>query len=108
MSGATHTPGQWQACKDAACPCGAIWDASGKIHLCTAFDETALGMDAFASDIGVSRVERIANARLIAAAPDLLAACKSMLEQADDYGGLAYEVAHEAARVAIARAKGEA
>lgn len=62
---AGHTPVPWRGCKDCECPCGAIWDGSGEIHLATVFDETALGMDCFGSDIGVSRAERIANARFI-------------------------------------------
>lgn len=71
MSG--HAPGTWKACRDGNCPCGAIWDATGDIHLATAFDSSAIGMDCFGSDIGVTRKTRISNARLIAAAPTMQA-----------------------------------
>lgn len=47
-----------------------------------------------------------ANARLIAAAPDLLAACELMLSS-PKYGNAPSEAAVEAARAAIARARGE-
>jgi hypothetical protein len=73
MTNTTHTQGPWVACKDGECHCGAIWDQTGEIHLATAFDETAIGRDYFGSDIGVSQDVRIANARLIAAAPTMQA-----------------------------------
>lgn len=44
--------------------------------------------------------ENLADARLIAAAPDLLAACKLALEEGDDY------IAIKAIKAAIAKAEG--
>ena len=76
---AKFSPGPWKACKGGDCPCGAIWNSTGEIHLATAFDETAAGMDCFGSEAGVSRAERIANARLIAASPDLLQALQDLI-----------------------------
>ena len=69
-------------------------------------------------DDGLPRaIELAANARLIAAAPDLLAACKSMIEWDDrekdhavDFSArmLLCEAAFNAARAAIAKATGSA
>lgn len=47
------------------------------------------------------------NARLIAAAPDLLAACEALVDACDNGSRSAIECA-EIARAAIAKAKGEA
>lgn len=44
-------------------------------------------MECFGSDIGVSRDERIANARLIAAAPELLEATRVAQQLADIAAG---------------------
>ena len=49
--------------------------------------------------------QQMANARLIAAAPELLEALESVLENCLDSDGLA--AAYEKARAAIAKAKGE-
>jgi hypothetical protein len=54
--------------------------------------------------------KRIANARLIAAAPDLLAACEAMVaacELTDEAYYDTIDAATEQARAAIAKAKGE-
>lgn len=48
-----------------------------------------------------------ANARLIAAAPDLLAACEQLLATEQGVGPYEWERARIAARAAIAKAKGE-
>ncbi len=54
---------------------------------------------------GASREEMKANARLIAAAPDLLAVLENMFTE---FGDFEYDVAAiSAARAAIAKAKGE-
>lgn len=50
--------------------------------------------------------EGLANARLIAAAPDLLAACKEALQSSEDSEGGGYRVLNEMLRAAIAKAEG--
>jgi hypothetical protein len=75
-----HTKGPWTACKQGSCDCGFIWDASENIHVATAHDVSALGTDYYGSGLAVSAEEREANARLIAAAPELLEALKSVIE----------------------------
>lgn len=77
------TPGPFHACRNGECPCGAIWDSTGEIHLATVFDETALGMDAFASDIGVSRAQRIINARMFIEAPAMVMALREDVQRYD-------------------------
>lgn len=49
----------------------------------------------------------IANARLIAAAPDLLAACRKMVEASTDSDPSAWEAGVDACVAAIAKATGE-
>lgn len=73
MSG--HTPGPWAACKDGDCPCGMVWSKPADFNVATAHirspcDEREMW------DKEMSAEERRANARLIAAAPKLLDACK--------------------------------
>ena len=101
-----HTPGPWVACVGGFCPCGAIWDSSCEMHLATAFDETARGMDAFGSDTGVSRAERIANAHLIVAAPELLGSLQFAINHlnADTFIGDAIDEFHTMATAAIEKA----
>jgi hypothetical protein len=92
-----HTPGPWLVTKDR-------WGA-----LCVN------NHDAFASEFPVAAVngagdeEKAANARLIAAAPDLIAALTFMLADYEEaYGGDEKDepVAMSAARAALAKAQG--
>ncbi len=64
------TPGPWHTTPDRKLSRAGVYAGDG--------DETII-CDVTDEDIG-SRVDRDANARLIAAAPDLLAACKSVME----------------------------
>lgn len=76
-----HTRGPWSVCGaiDDPCPCGLVWDSSDEIAVAEVFGPVVLKMDNPPCDVAVSRDEQIANARLIAAAPCLLAACKAAL-----------------------------
>jgi hypothetical protein len=89
MSKAKHTPGPWEVNYRRVSPVNGIKD--GKIDICHVY--------------GDEWVE-IANARLIAAAPDLLAAAKQAAESIDHFAttdgpsGYAYRILREAIRKA--------
>ena len=92
MSNAKHTPGPWQV------------NNNDPLQVCDS-DGEKRGCSPIANTRG-KRGEAKANARLIAAAPELLAALESLL----DYDNLgAYERANvrKQSRAAIAKAKGE-
>lgn len=112
MSG--HTPGPWQV--DPRYPID-VQTADGKQEVCTPFYEGSRG-NVINPVTGVALYgEALANARLIAAAPELLGALVGMLEI---YGVREQHIEREpfassteveccnAARAAIAKAKGDA
>lgn len=83
-----HTPAPWQACKDAKCPCRQVWSIPGDVPVFTARADahSLVGMahhkwgdspEMIYGEIPEEQAE--ANARLIAAAPELLAAAKAKL-----------------------------
>lgn len=94
----THTPGPW------FCENGdnrwTVWDDEGMACIC----DVHAGVEPDPSGA--------THARLIAAAPDLLAACEALMEaqrraDAGEHGGFGvYVDAIDAARAAIAKAKG--
>ena len=91
-----HTPGPWVA--DAPCP-ASIWAGDFQVATCKTANGDGVGMDATPWDVAT------ANARLIAAAPDLLEALEAVIANgADSAPGLG---AYLNARAAIAKAKGE-
>lgn len=67
-----YSKGPWAEHGKGGCECGFIYDATGNIHIATAHDAKALGSDYYGSDLACGPDERAANARLIAAAPELL------------------------------------
>ena len=86
----THTPGPWQTHKD----CTDIYTSSG-FSICEFYSLPQNG-------------EELANARLIASAPDLLEALKAMLEKAYKQNwNDGYPAQVSAAETAIARATGK-
>lgn len=106
----SHTPGPWEPCfhlqskeNDGSCPCGFrgdIWAADREHIVCTMGEPASL--------VGliepIERSTELSNARLIAAAPELLAVMK---EAELDCRG--YEALHgwvEKAVAAIAKAEG--
>lgn len=101
-----HTPGPWTDESGDGSKWG-VFDADGRA--------VALAQQIVSLRADVYQAERTANARLIAAAPDLLAACKSFVEyekamdSGDHVGGmLAYSQFSREAREAIAKAEGRA
>lgn len=100
-----HTPGPWHAC----CldgPAHYVFGPNG--------DETICGLNhndpnepTFDPHLGVITVDqRRANARLIAAAPELLAALESILAEADG-GWFSESPVAKQARTAIKKARGQ-
>lgn len=126
MSEAKHTPGRWRACREGECRCGMIWSTGQDVMIVTAYGEKEHGVKQFAiaaahrdsgdaADLVYSVVpapEQAANARLIAAAPELLAACEAcrtelayLIEQTKSRPGGSVVAAYDKAVAAIAAAK---
>ena len=99
MSAAKHTPGPWEVC--------------GGHFVCSASGVLTASADSAESNAGLDVLEGFANARLIAAAPELLDACRALLRDmlAVDAGGsfgLELQVGIDQAYKAIAKATGVA
>ncbi len=90
-----HTPGPWTIEIDHSC------DEAEFIR--TEFDGEMFDIATLSNESGNVN----SNARLIAAAPDLLAALRSIIESSDANCGDSLANAISAARAAIARATGE-
>ena len=106
-----HSKAPWKACRYGECRCGFIWSADGQTHVASVHGPDALGEDWYGSDIACNEETKQANARLIAAAPELLEALKvtvRMLEAAHRELGMytAHDKRINAARAAIAKAEG--
>jgi hypothetical protein len=99
----SHTPGPWQAelprRNDAhMCRITTAWEQNNcYLQLGQTWDP-----EHPVSYVGLSRMECIANARLMAAAPDLLAALKAIDALPSELAGEAWAIA----RAAIAKAEG--
>jgi hypothetical protein len=90
-----HTPGPWQTDQaEHDAPYQDIRIHAGKGSICCVWIDDAPLHD--------YNAEQRANARLIAAAPELLEALKAMLENGQDY-----TATRDKARAAIAKATGE-
>jgi hypothetical protein len=93
-----HTPGPWQ--------CSLFAHGHAMVST-TAFADKPCS-DGGPDKVGPLPIKpSVENARLIAAAPELLAACESFLRQFDESGTVGIETI-DAARAAIAKAKGQA
>lgn len=117
----THTPGPWRACRQGECTCGTVWSLPSDFPVCTARDRVAVVHKemADAPDMvyaTIPREEAQANARLIAAAPDMLEALRWYADQLCEHGQAfegcgklpADDCAGCPARAAIAKVEGRA
>lgn len=100
-----HTHGPWKVCgaRESTCSCGLVW--SEKLD-CVVAAAISARDESYTCGEGISDPATLAaNARLIAAAPDLLAALEALVDGCECPGG---RHDHECtqARAAIARAKG--
>lgn len=96
-----HTMGPWHACKGGDCKCGLIWDATGNCLVAVAQGEDHI-QDMMGPDCVPINAAQRANARLISAAPELLAALKGVVAVADRKTD-----EFDAARAAIAKAENQ-
>lgn len=116
----THTPGPWFAeCMDEGQSGGYVYNASSRLEddgraICDMRPSVRLKhADKRRSDSFVYSQEDIANAQLIAAAPDLLAALEALLPFASTVAKTPFGAMNgvqdliDEARAAIANAKGE-
>lgn len=107
---ADHTPGPWHACKDGNCPCGMIWGPDESCWLALVYGPSHLSDGITGPDHVPGGVAQVANARLISAAPDLLAACEAALAWFDEWDcvtGISSENERAALSAAIRKATGE-
>lgn len=102
MSTPKFTPGPWKSCCNGACNTGLIWALPADVVVAQALschDRDTLGE-------GVSQEVAAANARLIAAAPELLAALVEMFANGGGVPYARFTHAQHRAYDAIARATG--
>ena len=97
MSDTKHTPGPWEVRTD-----GELFAICGPAKWIVTVDVDEEGNIALQDGTSEYEVNQ-ANARLIAAAPELLAACEAVLCDGDCYN----DAIMEEVRAAIAKAKGE-
>lgn len=76
-----HTTGPWRACHEGDCTCGMIWSTAEDCVVAAALS-SCNRFEGYTGGEGVKPGSETykANARLIAAAPDLLAACEAVLD----------------------------
>jgi len=106
-----HTPGPWMACGDGTCRCKTVNSEEHPVaHVVSGEwgDEHEGRMLVYGS---VDEEFAEANARLIAAAPELLEACKAVYEHVGKGGDLDWHLREyglaEQLAAAITKAKGE-
>ncbi len=97
-----HTPGPWEEHGKGGCECGLIFGPDGNSNICLVYGPSHLASDD-GPDCVPNRDAQQANARLISAAPDLLAALQAVVAVADRK-----TVEFDMARAAIAKALGDA
>jgi hypothetical protein len=94
MTMTEHTPGPWSACKKADCKCGMIWDVTGNCLVAVSQCEDHMTIDA-GPDCTPNYEGQQANALLIAAAPELLAAALELIAHCPSCAGTGQAVSSE-------------
>jgi hypothetical protein len=115
-----HTPGPWRACHESKCPCRQVWSLPGDFPVFTAKApgeaQSIVGMAhhkmADAPDLIYGEIpewQTEANARLIAAAPEMLDLLERIVTVYERIGGpLAADATLNDARAILARIRGAA
>ena len=93
---ARHTPGPWKAVEAASNPPGWLWVQNGPGALLADVHQ----------NVNIPLDARNANARLMAAAPELLEALQEIITAADGEGWSQLDAGFTKARVAVAKAMG--
>ncbi len=93
---ARHTPGPWKAVEAAYNPPGWLWVQNGPGALLADVHQ----------NVNVPLDARNANARLMAAAPELLEALQEIITAADGEGWNQFDAGFTKARAAVAKALG--
>ena len=101
-----HTPGPWRAIKRGA-DCDFIFNIATKDNPRSIANVIDAGTTEQINQYEKENGEQAANARLIAAAPELLAALESCSDALNTEAGGLYKARIDQARAAIAKAKGE-
>ena len=113
-----HTPGPWRACKQGECSCTTVWSIATDCPVVTAHHGTAqfvvgLANTDWGDGPGEMRYgslpldQAMANAKLIAAAPDLLHALDELLSASERGAVVDGHAAIGLAKAALAKARGE-
>lgn len=114
-----HTPGPWHECNNGRCSCGLVWSIPGDFPVCTVSDDKRHNLQviavahehmADAPDLiyqTLPREQCVANARLIAAAPDMLAALRTMLNAIGNYPVTSVDEAERIALAVLAKVEGK-
>jgi hypothetical protein len=105
-----HTPGPWNVCEPVGwMPQGRHWTAEQMMEMWWVGKRPGVAVALVDGSVD-GRAEAEANARLIAAAPDLLAVCIGILEcldEKDRWTSVSRRFAANHLREAIAKARGE-
>lgn len=83
---ARHTPGPWSEHGDGGCECGLIFSPDGNAYVAKVYGPADLTLDG--PDCVPNRERQRANARLIAAAPELYEALRNLVEEIETDGGV--------------------
>ncbi len=78
-----HTPGPWSGCHEGNCSCGTIFGPDGNTTVARAYGEAEL--EKFEADCVPNKEMQAANAKLIIAAPDMLALLERVDRAFDDW-----------------------
>lgn len=101
-----HTPGPWRANRFSITAAGSVDTYSGTVWGCIAYAEELYDNSDLEGRQWSTSGDREANARLIAASPDMLEALEALAEEVEEYE-LGNPNVLRKARAAVAKARGQ-